>query len=223
MSHGGGISISSIFTNACCWSEQHCYDIAMIFFRIVSVHKLLHFYLLYSLHLNGFLLTSSSCSLLCASSAHLWISSWITRAYSKSCSSLQDSRRRTALLWQRIFHTKPQLKYKCTILQCESTCYITYCVYMCNIHKDTHTELCESAGRFHKSKNPLNVCVCVRMRADVLMWCVNNGAGWGVTGCLMMMEHIQLSGGLPEEGALLGLLLLLLILQPLGNADVILH
>lgn len=35
--------------------------------------------------------------------------------------------------------------------------------------------------------------------------------------------HSQLSGGLPLEGALLRPLLLLLVLQPLGYADVVLH
>lgn len=35
--------------------------------------------------------------------------------------------------------------------------------------------------------------------------------------------HLQLSGGLSEEGALLGPLFLFLILQPFGYTDVVLH
>lgn len=35
--------------------------------------------------------------------------------------------------------------------------------------------------------------------------------------------HLQLPGGLPEDGALLSQPLLLLVLQPFGDADVVLH
>lgn len=35
--------------------------------------------------------------------------------------------------------------------------------------------------------------------------------------------HLQLPGGLPDDGALLSQALLLLVLQPLGHTDVVLH
>lgn len=37
------------------------------------------------------------------------------------------------------------------------------------------------------------------------------------------MCHLQLPGGLPEDGALLSQTLFFLVLQPFGHADVVLH
>lgn len=76
---------------------------------------------------DTFVLTSSSCSLLSASSAWRRISSWIKRAYSKSCSSLQGSQERKFLLtcwtyWYTSAHAFQQCERKTEYMQGMRSC-----------------------------------------------------------------------------------------------------
>lgn len=133
---------------------------------------------------NMFALTSSSCSLLWSSSARCRISSWIKRAYSKSCSSLQDSQKRKFLLTLLTYW----YNYPHVIQQCKK------------IEMQGFLQSTAVWAVLQRHIGGMGDCVCVR-------------GG----------DHLQLSGGLSEEGALLGPLFLFLILQPFGYTDVVLH